>query len=111
MNINGVTVSHIVATVTALGLFLNVIVHWDKIKPVLFSRISFFIVEYALMFGCCHFGLWAILVGSNVYLLLVTFDFVRNGDNSCAAIASAILAAAMGVLNFAFQFALVVIGK
>ena len=51
------------------------------------------------------------LVSANVYLLLVFIDFIRRDDNSCCAVGSAIFAAAMGVFNFAMQFAIIINGQ
>lgn len=99
------------ATVMTIGLFINAVVHWEKLRPVLLSHSAFVIAEYALLFGCFPFGFWAIVVGANVYLLLVFIDFIRRDDNSCCAVGSAIFAAAMGVFNFAMQFAIIINGR
>lgn len=111
MTLDGQTTTIIVAFISAIGLLFNAIIHWEKLRPALFSHSAFVIAEYALIFGCYFLGRWAVIVGANVYLVLVFMDFVRTGDNGCGAIGSAILAAATGVFCFATQFALIVNGK
>ena len=106
MKIDQTTVSVIMATVAACNLLVMAIVHWDRIRPVLFSRFLIFLVDTSLMFGCFFFGKEAILVGANVYVLLEIYDYVRRNDNSCGSTGSLIYAVAIGVFNFAIQFAL-----
>ncbi len=108
MDFNNSTIAFIATLVSAIGIFINVIINWNKIYPAIASHAAYVIAEYGLMFGCFFFGKWAIIAGANIYLLLVFKDFVRRNDNSCNAIASAIFAAAIGVFNFAIQFALIV---
>ena len=93
--------------IPAIGAFVDAVVHWDKLKPVIISHAAFTIAEFVLIFGCVHFGPWAVLVGAYIHMLLVFFDFLRTRDNSCAAIGSAILTTALGVFCFATQFAVV----
>lgn len=111
MALDNTTVSIIMASIASAGLFLNAIVHWDKIRPVLTSRSAIAIVKLALIFGCFWFGKWAIIVGANVYFLIVFIEFSRSGDSSSGTVGSALLAAMTGVFNFAVQFALSVNGK
>ena len=111
MTLDNNAISIIMAIITSVGLFLNAIVHWNKIRPVLFSHVSSVVAEYALVFGCFWMGQWAILIGANVFITIVFIDFVHRGDNSCARIGYAILTTALGVFNFAIQFAFAVNGK
>ena len=111
MTVNGSVVSLAAAGVAALSLIVNMIVHWEKIRRVLFSQTAFTVSELVLLFICFPFGRVAIIVGANIYLLLVFADFIRKGDCSYGEIASTIHASAVGVFNFAMQFALAVNGK
>ena len=111
MALDNTTVSTIMAAIASAGLFLNAIVHWDRIRPVLTSRGAIEVAKLALIFGCFWFGKWVIVVGANVYFLIVAIEFSRAGDSSGGAIGSALLAAMTGVFNFAVQFALAVNDK
>jgi len=110
MTLDNDMVAVVTALVSSSGLFVNTIVHWEKIRLVLFSHVVFVIVEYALVFGCYHFGWISILAGANAYILLVFFDFIRRNDTSCVSVGSAILAAALGTFCFAAQLAFVIKG-
>ena len=103
-------VTMLAASFTAAGFFIEAIVHWDKIRPVLTSSITVAIMKLVLIFGCYWFGEWAIIIGANIYFVIVFLDFVRD-DNSPRAIGLALLSAMTGVFNFAVQFALAVNGK
>ena len=111
MTLDNTTVPIIMAAIASAGLFLDAIVHWDRIRPVLTSRGAVAIVKLALIFGCFWFGKWAIIVGANIYFLIVSVEFSRAGDSNSRAIGSALLAAMTGVFNFAVQFALTVNDK
>lgn len=111
MEIDNFTIPIIMAVIAACNMFIVSVVHWDKIRPVLCSRFMISIAELALMCGCFWLGKWGIIVGANVYIMLEFFDFVRRNDNSCGAIGSAILTIALGVFNFAIQFALAIKGN
>lgn len=108
MDFDNSTIQLIIALISAIGIFVEIIVKWDKIYPVITSHVAYVIAEYGLIFGCYFLGKWAVIIGANIYFLLVFIDFVRRDDKSSQSIASAILAAAIGVFNFAVQFALIV---
>ena len=110
MTIDNTTIQIVTALITACWLFTDLIVHWDKIRPVLTSSAFVLVIEVSLIGGCFWLGRWAVVVGANVYIMLEFFDFVRRNDNSCGAIGSTILTIALGVFNFAIQFALAVKG-
>ena len=110
MTIDNTTIQIIIAIIAAFNVFIMSVVNWNKVRPVLFSRFMISIAELALMCGCFWLGKWGIIIGANVYIMLEFFDFVRRNDNSCGAIGSTILTLAMGVFNFAIQFAFAVKG-
>lgn len=111
MEINNTTVALVAPILMAIGLILNAIVHWDKIRPVLLSSATFAIMELLLLFGCFFGGRFAIIAGANLYLLVVFVDFIRKGKNDCGSIASLVFTSAIGIFNFAIQMALVINGK
>ena len=111
MTINNTAVALIAPILMAIGLILNAIVHWEKIRPVLFSSAVFSFVELLLLFGCYFGGRFAIIAGANLYLLLVFVDFIRKGRSDCGSIATMVYTAAVGSFNFALQMALAINGK
>ena len=109
--IDNTTIQIILAIIAAVNVFIMSIVNWNKVRPVLCSRFMISLAELALMCGCFWIGKWGIIVGATVYVMLEFFDFVRRNDNSCGAIGSAMLSIALGVFNFAIQFAFAVKGS
>ena len=110
MTIDNTTVSVVMAFIASIGLFLDAIVHWDKVRHVLCSSVAIAAAEAILLFSCYFLGRYAIIAGANIYLVINFFDFIRSGDNSCGRIGFTVLTAALGAFTFAVQFALVVKG-
>ncbi len=111
MTLDNTTISIIMAVIASAGLYINAVIHWDKIRRALTSNATIAVAKTALLFGCFWFGPWALVVGNMVYIMLAVIDFVRTGDNSCGAIGAAVMTASLGVFNFAIQFALVIKDK
>lgn len=105
MTIDNTTVSAISLAGVFLGLAIQIIVQWNKLRGALTSGKAVTVFEIALILGCFHFGPWAVMIGAYVYMTLVTIDFIRNRDTSCGAIGSAIMTTANGIFTFAIQFA------
>lgn len=105
MNIDNTTISIIMMFISVLGIFVESIVHWDKIRPVMTSHAAISVARTLLLVGCFWLGPWSVIAGANFYIILSVIDFIRTNDNSCGAIGCAILTAALGVFNFAIQFA------